>query len=110
MGIPIKTYVCKKKCFFRDRVWSVGETLQAKQDEVPKHFVLKEKYVPEEKEVPQDPQSLSEFQKEEAKQVLAGVGHSGVKPANAEGQPAAAPATEAPKNAEGESGVEDAFK
>lgn len=34
------TYVCVRKCIFRNRRWRVGETLVAGKDEkVPKHFV-----------------------------------------------------------------------
>lgn len=84
------TYVCVKKCFFRGRIWALGETLVPSPGEsVPKHFITKDKYVPEPVVDLKDPKTFHELQKKENAAALAAVGHKPVVPSgpkNAEGQ------------------------
>jgi hypothetical protein len=67
-------YTCIQKCFFRARVWAVGETLQSAPDEqVPKFFTSKE--VKPAPVIPvDDPKSFAEYQRKEARELLNGVG------------------------------------
>lgn len=79
MGTQIKTYVCRTKCFHRNRLWKVGEIFEPMPGEmVPKHFVEKSAYKPEPvKPVPQDARTFSEHQQQEAQAVLNGTGQPG---------------------------------
>lgn len=98
MGTQIKTYICKTKCFFRNRVWYPGETLEVSEGEqAPVHFVAKAEYKPDlRKQPPSDPKTFAEWQRQEAQAALRSVGHG--KPADK--PKASVPA--APTNAEGE--------
>lgn len=66
------TYVCRKKCYFRKKLWKVGETLKAEASEViPSHFVVREKYLPpEEKKLPEEPKTFSELAKSQANDIF----------------------------------------
>lgn len=96
MATQIKSYVCQKKCFFRNRVWLPGETLQPHPNEVlPKHFVDKGAYKPDVKKIPPtDPKSLAEWSKREQEEARRAVGH-GMNTEEIAGMPAVQ------KNAEG---------
>lgn len=68
-------FVCIKKCFYQNRLWNLGETLDSPTSDVSEHFSPKETAPKkEEKEV----LTFSEMAKEEADSVLKGVGHKWV--------------------------------
>ena len=64
-------FVCVKKCYFRARVWVVGETLETvKGEKLPKHFEAVKKVAPVVKEpekVKDEPQTMSGLNKAEEK-------------------------------------------
>lgn len=67
-------FTCIKKCFFRARLWSVGETLQAAPGEqIPKFFTSKE-VKPVSVPPVAEPRTFAEIHRKEAKDLLAGVG------------------------------------
>lgn len=114
MGTPIQTYICQTKCFYQNRVWNVGESLQFQATEKnpvpPKHFVPKAKYKPDPKTVPpQDPKTFAEWQKKEQEEARRAVGHGkpqtsipGMPSGAAQPQNAEAAAGQTQQNAEGE--------
>lgn len=77
MAIPIKSYVCQTKCFFQNRVWKVGESLQLPENiKPPKHFVDKAAFKADPKTTPpSDPRSFAEWQKREQEEARRAVGH-----------------------------------
>lgn len=64
-------YKCVTKCYYRDRIWNRGDVLNSIEDEeVPKHFVLKEAVPVEDVEGLEDePETFTELQKKEAKEL-----------------------------------------
>lgn len=61
-------YICERKCYFKDRIWNIGEVLVANENEPPKHFIDK-KLVgdPRKRKKQQDkPMSYAELTRNEA--------------------------------------------
>lgn len=61
-------YMCMKKCFYKDRLWSEREIVEA--DELPnKHFVLASEAPPEEEPKEDKIESIHDVQKLEDKAI-----------------------------------------
>ena len=62
-----RQYVCKTKCFFRNHLWTPGDTLASTPGEVvPEHFVVAEKYVAPVVVTVAEPKTMSEYAKKAA--------------------------------------------
>lgn len=111
MGTPIKTYICQVKCFHKNRIWNVGESLQVVSGEaVPKHFVPKESYKPDPmSKPPEDPKTFAEWQRKEQAEALRAVGHGipAPKVTAAQAPVSGAEKTGGPVNAEGQGASSD---
>ncbi|MFZ8932383.1 MAG: hypothetical protein ACO2ZP_00605 [Bacteriovoracaceae bacterium] len=71
-------FICKKECFYKDRVWGVGETLllsdSEKEENIPEHFV-KNAIVEEVIEEPEPKMTLSEVGKSSPKSFSEAMAH-----------------------------------
>jgi len=71
-----RTLVCNHTCYYKRRKWVVGERKEFEATEPDhKYFELKGTKKSDKLEVRAEPNTLSELQKEEARQALEGVGH-----------------------------------
>ena len=69
-------YICIDKCFYNNRLWTPGESLETKDKKVPKHFkkaaeankILKSK----EKPVPEEPKTMKDLHNKEMESLLIG--------------------------------------
>jgi len=65
--------ICQKKCFYNNRLWTPGETLEVPSvKEIPTHFSEKKIAVPK---VEADPLTFLELQRLEAKKTLESIGN-----------------------------------
>lgn len=54
--------ICKTKCFYKNHLWEVGDTLiPEKGEKVPEHFVEEDEFVPKEKELIEEPKTFAEI-------------------------------------------------
>jgi hypothetical protein len=77
-------YKCQTKCFYRNRLWVVGEVIVPMEGEkLPKHFVQASAYKKSKADIrlAADPKTLLELNKAEQAEALRAVGHA---PRNAE--------------------------
>lgn len=79
-------YKCKTKCFFKNRLYQVGDSYNAEKGEkVPEHFIEQSKFkIPLSKKEEIEARSFYEAQMNEGKEMLKRVGH---KPESANPKP-----------------------
>ena len=67
-------YICKTRCYYKDREWLVGEVMHQEAGDVPKHFkkVVSKKKTPDRSQKKSEAKTMIDVQNEEAKALLIG--------------------------------------